>query len=307
MLKIRHVLLIVLLGMPLYSVASTSIQMSMGINVPVYPELVVVPGYPVYYAPREEANLFFYDGMYWVYQDDNWYASSWYNGPWEYVYPEDMPVFVLRIPVRYYRRPPVYFRGWISDAPPRWGDHWGRGWEQRRSGWDRWNHSVVPAPAPLPVYQRQYSGDRYPRQVEQQRQLINRNYRYQPRDPVARQHFQGRAVQGAPAQRGANQPDTQRFTPPQHEGSAAQSPPRGNKGILKSIPAAPQQGRQNILNQAQQPRPTPDQRREPMTRPQGQEDKQPGKKATRKQKPGQEQEQGQEQKQKREQGRDRNE
>jgi len=57
-------------------------NVSIGINLPLYPELVRVPGYPVYYAPRMDANYFFYDGMYWVYLDDNWYASSWYNGPW---------------------------------------------------------------------------------------------------------------------------------------------------------------------------------------------------------------------------------
>ena len=50
---------------------------SIGVNVPAYPELVVVPGYPVYYAPRLRSNYFFYDGMYWVYVDDNWYASYW--------------------------------------------------------------------------------------------------------------------------------------------------------------------------------------------------------------------------------------
>ena len=55
---------------------------SIGINMPVYPTLVLVPGYPVYYAPQLNSNYFFYDGMYWVYQGDNWYASSWYNGPW---------------------------------------------------------------------------------------------------------------------------------------------------------------------------------------------------------------------------------
>ena len=47
-----------------------------------------MPGYPVYYAPRINSNYFFYDGMYWVYQRDNWYASSWYNGPWGLVAPE---------------------------------------------------------------------------------------------------------------------------------------------------------------------------------------------------------------------------
>jgi hypothetical protein len=34
--------------------------------------------------------------MYWAYERDNWYASSWYNGPWGLVGPEVVPVFVLR-------------------------------------------------------------------------------------------------------------------------------------------------------------------------------------------------------------------
>ena len=85
---------------------------SIGINLPVYPELVRVPGYPVYYAPRLSANFFFYDGLYWVYRDDNWYASSWYNGPWGPVGRGAVPLFVLRVPVRYYRQPPSYFQGW---------------------------------------------------------------------------------------------------------------------------------------------------------------------------------------------------
>ncbi len=123
---------------------------SIGINLPAYPQLVRVPGYPVYYAPSLNSNFFFYDGMYWVYQGDNWYASSWYNGPWGLVAPAVVPLYILRVPVRYYRQPPVYFGGWRTDAPPRWGDHWGREWEQQRGGWDRWNHSAVPAPAPLP-------------------------------------------------------------------------------------------------------------------------------------------------------------
>jgi hypothetical protein len=171
---------------------------SIGINLPVYPEMAQVPGYPVYYAPRLNSNYFFYDGMYWVYQGDNWYASSWYNGPWGLVAPEVVPLFVLRIPVRYYRNPPAYFRGWSSNAAPRWGEHWGNQWEQRRSGWDRWDRKSAPAAAPLPRYQRQYSGERYPR-VEQQPALHGQNYHYQPRDPVVQQHYQEHAVQRAPA------------------------------------------------------------------------------------------------------------
>ena len=89
MQKIRYGLIVLL--MLLCSVTTASAQVSVGIglpgvnigiNLPLLPELVPVPGYPVYYAPQVNANYFFYDGMYWVFQNDNWYASSWYNGPW---------------------------------------------------------------------------------------------------------------------------------------------------------------------------------------------------------------------------------
>jgi len=122
--KMRY--LPIVLSMLLGSVTSAQAQISVGvgislpgvnigINVPAYPQFVQVPGYPVYYAPQMNSNYFFYDGLYWVYQGDNWYASSWYNGPWQLMAPEYVPLFVLRIPVRYYRRPPVYFRGWRAD------------------------------------------------------------------------------------------------------------------------------------------------------------------------------------------------
>lgn len=75
-----------------------SAQVSIGINLQMYPDLAVVPGYPVYYAPQLDSNYFFYDGLYWVYQEDNWYASAWHNGPWWQMSPEDVPLYVLRVP-----------------------------------------------------------------------------------------------------------------------------------------------------------------------------------------------------------------
>ena len=271
---------IIVLWMLFWSASSAVAQMSIGIglpgvsigiNLPVYPELVPVPGYPVYYAPRLNSNYFFYDGMYWVYQGDSWYASSWYNGPWGLVAPDVVPLFVLRIPVRYYRQPPAYFRGWQSDAPPRWGEHWGNQWEQHRSGWDKWNHASAPRPAPLPVYQRQYSGDRYPR-VEQQQALHSQNYRYQPRDTVIRQHYQERAVQrapapsqqgqqGAPQERSPRQQDTPRSNPPpplQQGGPAVprSQPQRGGEDVQRTAPtqALPRQSGPAVQDQRQQPR-----------------------------------------------------
>jgi len=159
-----------------------------GIHQPVFPRLVLVPGYPVYYAPGSNANYFFYDGMYWVFAGDNWYASDWYDGPWSMVEPQYVPVYVLRVPVRYYRSPPPYFRGWYRDAPPRWGVRWGHDWEREHRGWDRWRRQDAPRPAPLPVYQRQFSGGRYP-QPQEQRRLHVEQYRHEPRDPTVRQRF----------------------------------------------------------------------------------------------------------------------
>jgi hypothetical protein len=192
--------LIAALALVLCSITASlaQVSVSIGINLGAYPQLVRVPGYPVYYAPQVNSNYFFYDGMYWVYAYDNWYASTWYNGPWELVAPDFVPLYVLRVPVRYYRRAPVYFRGWRSDAPPRWGDHWGNTWYNNHRGWDTWNRSAVPAPAPLPVYQRQYSGDRYPR-ADQQVTLQTRNYRYAPHDAEVQRQYQARQSMSAPA------------------------------------------------------------------------------------------------------------
>ena len=222
--------LFLLLWMLLCSITSASAQVSVGIglpgvsigiNLPVYPQLVAVPGYPVYYAPQMNSNYFFYDGLYWVYQRDNWYASSWYNGPWGLVSREAVPLFVLRVPVRYYRQPPAYFHGWRSDAPPRWDEHWGNTWAQNHGGWDNWNRSSVPAPAPLPAYQRQYSGNRYPR-AEQQQVLQTQNYRYQPQEAVVQQHYQAQRVQSpqtapAPAPQARQAAPQERIAPQQEQ------------------------------------------------------------------------------------------
>ena len=91
-MRFAIIVLWLLLGAAALAAAQVSLSfgmpgLSIGINVPVYPQLVRVPGYPVYYAPGLQSNFFFYDGLYWVYQDDDWYASDWYDGPWGRVSP----------------------------------------------------------------------------------------------------------------------------------------------------------------------------------------------------------------------------
>ena len=209
---------------------------NIGINVPAYPRLQRVPGYPVYYDPRADSNYFFYDGLYWVFQNDDWYSSTWYNGPWSLTDRQYVPLFVLRVPVRYYRQPPAYFRGWRADTAPRWGQRWGHEWEQSRPGWDRWDHRNVPRAAPLPTYQRQYSGERYPRAEEQQHELRSSNYRYQPREVVTQQHFQDRGQQhDQSSNRGDSRGDSQQYQRDQQR------------------PAAPREQAQPRREQAQDP------------------------------------------------------
>ena len=181
---------------PAHAQVSVSIgvpSIDIGIHLPALPALTIVPGSPVYYAPSVDGNFFFYDGMYWVYQNDNWYSSSWYNGPWALVDPEIVPPFILQVPVRYYRRPPAYFHGWAATAPPRWAEHWGPAWAEKHQGWDKADRAHVPPAAPVPTYQRQYTGKRYPT-VQQQPALHARNYKYQPREPVVRQHYEQHAA-----------------------------------------------------------------------------------------------------------------
>jgi hypothetical protein len=228
--------LLVMLCM-LHSVPSWSDEVRLGIhiNLPVYPELVVIPGYPVYYAPRLDANYFFYDGSYWLFQDDNWYESEWYDGPWRLVEPVDVPVFILRIPVFYYRVPPAYFFSWQSDEPPHWGDRWGQDWEDHRQGWDKWNHHIRRKPAPLPLYQRNYAGEDYPRHFDEQQKLQQKHYHYRQRDPLAEQRHRRQSLQRSPAQRdttsspenrGMMRNEAPRATPRRQENPAAGNPVR---------------------------------------------------------------------------------
>lgn len=227
----RHLLvaLSLLVGSVRSADAQVSVGVDIGIRVPVFPELVLVPGYPVYYDPRGDSNYFFYDGVYWVFQDDNWYASNWYDGPWRVVRPERVPLYVLRVPVRYYRRPPPYFGGWHADAPPRWGDHWGRGWEGRHRGWDRWDHRAVPRPAPLPAYQRDYSGDRYPREWDRQRSIRSESYRYRPRESFTREAYDHRGHPGPRAEPDRGYPGPRAEPERRYPGPRAE-PDRGPPG-----------------------------------------------------------------------------
>jgi len=162
-----------------------------GVDLPQYPEMQPIEDSPVYYAPGVDSNYFYYDGQYWDYYNDAWYTSAWYNGPWAYVEPIYVPTYVLWVPIRFYRRPPVFFRRWNPNAPPRWAERWGRNWQVRHNEIFGGRHARQPVRAPLPDYQRQFNRANYPR-PQQQAAIHAQQYPYRPRDTgVRRQEHAG--------------------------------------------------------------------------------------------------------------------
>jgi hypothetical protein len=183
----KHLAIAALLYFASILPAAAQTYYDIDVDLPAYPEMLPVPDSPVYYAPAVDSNYFFYDGNYWDYNNDGWYTSPWYNGPWQYVDPVYVPTYVLWVPIRYYRRPPGYFHNWNPVRPPRWGEHWGRDWQNRHNAVYAGHAGPMPARAPLPHYQRQYPRANYPRGA-QQLALHAQNYTYQPRERMARPH-----------------------------------------------------------------------------------------------------------------------
>jgi hypothetical protein len=110
--------------------AQVHVGVNIGIQLPGPPAFVIVPGTPVYYAPRAPANLFFYANQYWGFVNGLWYVGPTWNGPWAVVQPGYVPTPILRVPVRYYRVPPPHWKGWRREAPPSWEAHYGRDWRE---------------------------------------------------------------------------------------------------------------------------------------------------------------------------------
>ena len=74
-------------------------------NLITQPQLVVVPGTPVAYAPAVPANYFFYNGQYYLFADGGWFVAGGYNGPWLALSPAYVPGALLSGPGPLLSRP----------------------------------------------------------------------------------------------------------------------------------------------------------------------------------------------------------
>ncbi len=110
------------------------VSVDLGIHLGAPAPLEPVPASPVYFAPTARANLFSFDGDFYVFLGTKWYVGPAQVGPWSELPPEFVPRPVLAVPVQYYRVPPREWAHWRREAPPRWAPSWGRRWEEYRHG-----------------------------------------------------------------------------------------------------------------------------------------------------------------------------
>lgn len=107
--------------------AAVSINVQIGapppVTFPAPPEVVVIPGTYIYYAPGISFDLFFYRGYWWRPWHGRWYRSQYYRGPWVYMAPRWVPRPIIGLSPGWHSRPPMLRR------VPYW---------QLRRNWRRW-------------------------------------------------------------------------------------------------------------------------------------------------------------------------
>jgi hypothetical protein len=110
------------------SAAGPDVKINIGLGAPALPpvvvtappQLAVVPGTSVYYAPGASENLFFYKGRYYTLVNSVWSIAPAYNGPWVVIQMGKVPQPVLAIPMEYYKIPPGHMK---PKGPPPWAGH----------------------------------------------------------------------------------------------------------------------------------------------------------------------------------------
>lgn len=111
------------------------------------PRLALIPASQVYYVPNYDRDLYRYGNTWYTKQDDCWYQSSSYNGPFVQIAVSSVPRPIWNIPNRYrrgwdgsqahaysaprYQAPTSYGRGWNR------GGNQGRNGNQGQNGWQR--------------------------------------------------------------------------------------------------------------------------------------------------------------------------
>ncbi|MBI4849703.1 MAG: hypothetical protein HY808_14230 [Nitrospirae bacterium] len=130
----------VMLFMSLWLIHSLSADAEVNVNInigpppvfaiPAPPEVIVIPGTYVYFVPDIDVDIIFYHGYWYRPHRDHWYRAGSYNGPWDYIVRERMPVVILNLPPDFRHKPPRHSRIPYGHLKKNWS-----GWEKERH-WD---------------------------------------------------------------------------------------------------------------------------------------------------------------------------
>ncbi len=77
----------------------------------VQPQVVAVPGSPVYTAPQVDFNVFLFGGKYWSHHNDVWFVAPRPGARWTRVAVAAVPHEVRAVPVTYYKVKPKHGKG----------------------------------------------------------------------------------------------------------------------------------------------------------------------------------------------------
>ncbi len=144
-LVLLGIILLVLMGLVSSSGAGVSVEVQIGAPPPVRfyspPEVVVIPGTYVYYAPDASIDLFFYEGFWWRPWHGYWYRSRYYGGPWAFMPVRRVPGPIVALPPGWHGRPSRFERIPYGQLRRNWR-HWEREryWEKDERWHERGDH-----------------------------------------------------------------------------------------------------------------------------------------------------------------------
>lgn len=98
---------------------------------PAPPFLYLIPGTYAYFVAGVDVDIFFYQGFWYRPHLGRWYRAHEYNGPWDVIVTNRVPLVLQDIPQTYRRVPPGSGRLHHDDVRNNW-----RTWERERH-WDR--------------------------------------------------------------------------------------------------------------------------------------------------------------------------
>lgn len=87
------------------------------------PTVYLIPGTYVYYVPYITTPMFFFSGYWYLYDDDRWFRSGSYSGPWGYIPTRNVPAVFGSISSDYYKTSP----GKVKSHQRHQYKTWGRG------------------------------------------------------------------------------------------------------------------------------------------------------------------------------------